>query len=304
MFDPDYGHFVQIVKTGSISAAARSRGLSTAALSKRLARLEGRLGARLINRTTRRLTLTAVGQDLYETLIPLNASLKAAEDRIAGRHTDISGALRVTAPTSFGRLRAVHCLPAFLARFPKIDLTFDLSDEFVDLLDDRYDLAIRIGDQIGTGLVGHRLGTSSRVLCAAPAYLARFGEPASLADLAHHHLLATEAQLPWHLDGPEGTVVKQGQSHVRTNSSEVVRELALGGCGIALRSLWDVSDALAAGALCRVLPHYQGSLDAGIFAVHTPAPTIPARISAMIDHLIEHISTATSSDAGQWVLSA
>ena len=285
MFDPDYDLFVQIVAAGSISAAARERGLSVASLSKRLARLEDRLGVRLVHRTTRRLALTPQGQDLHDTLLPLRAALQSAEDRIAGRHALVSGPLRMTAPTSFGRMHIVPTLPAFLARYPEIDLAIDLSDEFVDLLDGRHDLAIRIGARIGSGLVGHRLGTSSRVLCAAPAYLARFGEPQELADLARHRLLATDSQLPWHLDGPEGTVVHHGTSHIRTNSSEVVRELALGACGIALRSLWDVSDALASGAVARILPQYEGSQDVGIYAVHAPAPAVPARVQAMIDHL-------------------
>lgn len=290
MFDPDYDLFVGIVEAGSISAAARARGLSTPALSKRLARLEERLGVRLAQRTTRRLALTPAGQDLFDTLLPLRAALAAAEDRIAGRHAGVSGPLRLTAPTSFGRMHVVPCLPAFVARYPEVDLAIDLSDEFVDLLDGRYDLAIRIGARIGAGLVGHRLGTSSRVLCAAPAYLAEFGEPQALAALAHHRLLATESQLPWQLDGPEGTVLQHGTSAIRTNSSEVVRELALGGCGIALRSLWDVADALAAGALRRVLPDYCGSQDVGVFAVH--APGAPTKVATLIEHLRAHMEIA------------
>lgn len=289
MFDPDYDIFVQIVEAGSISAAARGHAHSVASLSKRLARLEQRLGVRLVHRTTRRLALTTAGEDLLETLLPLRASLSAAEDRIGGRHILVSGPLRVTAPTSFGRMHVVPCLPAFLATYPDVELAIDLSDEFADLLDGRHDLAIRIGAQVGAGLVGHRLGTSSRVLCASPAYLHAFGEPATLADLVSHRLLATEGQLPWQLDGPQGTVMQSGPSHVRTNSSEVVRELAIGGCGIALRSLWDVGDALASGALKRVLPDYQGSQDVGIFAVHAPLPAIPARIRALIDHLALHL---------------
>lgn len=222
--------------------------------------------------------------------MPLRASLAAAEDRIAGRHALVSGPLRMAAPTSFGRMHIVPCLPAFLARYAEIDLAIDLSDEFVDLLDGRYDLAIRIGARMGAGLVSHRLGTSRRVLCATPDYLAAFGEPESLAALARHRLLATDSQLPWQLDGPEGTVLLQGHSHVHTNSSEVVRELALGGCGIALRSLWDVADALEAGALRRVLPRYEGSQDVGIFAVHAPAPSVPARLRALIDHIAAHLA--------------
>lgn len=295
MFDPDYDLLLQIVEHGSISAAARARGMSTAAMSKRLARLEARLGVRLVHRTTRRQALTAAGQDLYDTLLPLGASLRAAEDRISGRHTLVSGPVRMTAPTSFGRMHVVPCLPSFLSRYPDVQLTIDLSDEFIDLFDGRHDLAIRISAKIGTGLVGHRLGTSHRVLCAAPSYIAAFGEPRALSDLAHHRLLATDSQLPWSLDGPDGTVVQHGTSHIQTNSSEVARELALSGCGIALRSMWDVHEALEEGRLQRVLPNYQGSMDVGIFAVHTPSA--PSKVQKLIEHLRDHIGNSLQAAA-------
>ncbi|WCT79159.1 LysR family transcriptional regulator [Novosphingobium humi] len=285
MFDPDFDLFLDIVEAGSISAAARSRGMSTAALSKRLARLEERLSVRLLHRTTRRLALTQAGRDLHHALLPMRASLLAAEERLSGRHELVRGRLRISAPTSFGRMHIVPMLPSFLAQYPEVQLAIELSDEFVDLLDGGCDLAIRIGARIGAGLVGHRLGTSHRVLCAAPSYLADFGVPGLLSDLRRHRILATTEQIPWELDGPDGTVIHQGRSHIETNSSEVVRELALGGCGIALRSLWDVRDALKMGHLRRVLPQYQGSQDVGIFAVHAPTPAVPARIGAMINHI-------------------
>lgn len=294
MFDPDYDLFLDIVEAGSISSAARVRGMSTAALSKRLARLEERLSTRLLNRTTRRLTLTPTGQNLHDALLPLRTSLRAAEESVSGRHAHIRGPLRITAPTSFGRIHVVPCLPAFLANNPEVELHIDLSDEFFDLLDGSCDLAIRIGARIGSGLVGHRLGTSHRVLCAAPSYLQKFGEPMTLDQLGSHRLLATVTQLPWQLDGPDGTVSLGGSSYVKTNSSEVVRELALGGCGIALRSLWDVSDALRDGTLCRILTEYHGSHDVGIYAVYATSPAIPARLTAFIDHLATDLQASGS----------
>lgn len=287
MFDPDYDLFLDILEAESISAAARRRGLSPPALSKRLVRLEQRLGARLLQRTTRRLVLTPAGKELRDTIAPIRAALADAEARIAGRQEAIGGALRVTAPTSFGRMHVVPTLPAFLAAHADIELAIDLSDAFVDLLEGRHDLAIRIAREAGPGLIGHRLGTSRRVLCAAPAYLAAWGAPQSLADLARHRLLAADGQLPWRLEGPEGPVAHMGQSLVVTNSSEVVRELAIGGCGIALRSLWDVADALAEGVLVRVLPDYAGSEQVGVFAVHAPDP--PVRVLALIRHLAQAI---------------
>lgn len=301
MFDPDYDLFIQIVEAGSISAAARQGTLSVASLSKRLARLEHRLRVRLVHRTTRHLALTPAGKDLYDTLLPLRASLTAAEDRIAGRNALISGVLRITAPTSFGRMHVVPCLPSFLAKHPQINLSVDLSDEYVDLLAGQHDLAVRIGTRIGAGLVGHRLGTSHRLLCAAPTYLAAHGEPACLADLANHRLLATDSQLPWQITGSEGAILMNGQSHIRTSSSEVVRELALGGCGIALRSIWDVGEALATGALVQVLPQYRGSEEVGIFAVHAAGPEVPARIRSLIDHMKSNLRIGDPNSLMQFV---
>jgi len=285
MFDPDYDSFLQVVAAGSLSAAARALRLSPASLSKRLTRLEDRLGARLLHRTTRRLSLTEAGRELHATLVPARMALQATEDRIAGRGTAIAGPLRLTAPTSFGRMHLAPCLPEFIAQYPQIDLALDLTDQFVDLLDSDYDLAIRVTAHVPGSLVGHRLATSRRVLCASPGYLAGSGIPAALADLRGHRLLAADGQLPWHLDGPGGSTIHDGVSHVRTNSSEVVRELALDGCGIALRSLWDVAPALKSGALVRVLPMFEGSHDVAIFAVHPPMPMVSARLRAMIDHL-------------------
>lgn len=285
MMDPDYDLFVAIVAAQSLSAAARALGMSTASISKRLARLEERLGVRLIHRTTRRMTLTPQGHQLHADLQSIMLALKAAEDRITGRADVPSGPLRVTAPTSFGRLHVAPFLGAFLELHPHVALELDLSDGFTDLMSSRHDLAIRITAQVGAGLVSHRLATSRRVLCAAPAYLDRHGVPASLAALRDHALLAADGQLPWQLDGPGGLVTLSGQSAVRTNSSEVVRELALGGAGISLRSLWDVGSALASGGLVRILPDYEGSQDVAIFIVHTPMPRLPAAAQALIDFL-------------------
>lgn len=283
--DPDYDLFVAIVEAGSLSAAARNLGMSTASISKRLVRLEERLGVRLLHRTTRRMALTPEGHQLHGDLQAIMLALKAAEDRITGRADTPAGPLRVTAPTSFGRLHVAPYLGAFLQRYPQVALDLDLSDGFTDLTESRHDLAIRITAQVAGGLVAHRLGTSRRLLCAAPAYIAQHGAPEDLAALRQHRLLAADGQLPWKLDGPDGLIVHNGRSVVRTNSSEVVRELALSGVGIALRSLWDVGPALASGNLVRILPDYEGSQDVAIFIVHTPMPRLPAAAQALIDFL-------------------
>jgi DNA-binding transcriptional LysR family regulator len=283
--DGDYGLFARIVEGGSLSAAGRAVGLSPAMVSKRLARLEARLGTRLVNRTTRRLALTADGEQFHRDVLAILAAVEAAEARVGRKQGAPAGLLRVSAPTSFGRLHVAPAIKGFLDAYPGIELEIDLSDGFVDLVEDRIDVAIRIAARIGPGLVGHRLGSNRRILCAAPAYLARHGTPARIKDLGRERLLAATGQLPWRLDGPGGPITVQGRSHVRTNSSEVVRELTLAGVGIALRSLWDVWQEMAEGRLVRVLPDHEGAADVGIHAVYPRAAIVPPAVPAFVAYL-------------------
>lgn len=286
MMDPDYDLFAAIVEEGGLSAAGRRMGISPAMVSKRLVRLEERLGARLIHRTTRRHALTPQGERLHGDLRAIMAALDDAERRVTGASAVASGRLMVTAPTSFGRMHVAPYLDRFLDTHPRVALHLHLSDDFADLLEARADLAIRITDDPSAGnLTAHRLSANERIVCAAPSYLDRFGTPATLADLRQHRLLATDGQLPWRLTGPRGAVQVEGTSHVRTNSGEVVRELAIAGVGVALRSLWDISDALAQGQLRRILPDYAGPGDVAIYALHPLQANPPLAITAFIAFL-------------------
>lgn len=283
--DPDYELFASVVSTGSLSAAGRTLSISPAMVSKRLARLEQRLGARLVNRTTRRLSLTEAGTAFHGDVLGILAAIDAAEARVSGRQGTVAGRLRMTGPTSFGRLHIAPYLKAFFDLYPRVDLRLDLSDGFTDLIAERIDLAVRVAPAIDPSFVAHRLATSRRVLCAAPAYLTEMGAPESVRDLSRHRLLAADGQMPWRLDGPNGPVSVEGNSHVRTNSSEVVRELTLAGVGIALRSLWDVGRDIAEGRLVRVLLSHEGSTDVGIFAVHPGKTLVPGAVDAMVAFL-------------------
>ncbi len=294
--DPDYALFVAVADRGSLSAAARDLRISPAMVSKRLQRLEHRLGVTLVHRTTRRLALTEAGEGFRRDLTDVLATLADAEARVTGGRGEPAGSLRVSAPTSFGRLHVAPHLGMFLARYPAIRLTFDLGDDYVDLLDARIDCAIRISSAVPPNLAAHRLGTSRRILCAAPGYLAERGTPARIGDLDAHHLLAAEGQMPWRLVSARRTIGIDRPSHVRTNSSEMVRELALAGVGIALRSLWDVGDALRDGRLVRVLPDWEGSADVGIYAVHLRSAAVPPAVTAFVAFL------RAQCDADAWQL--
>ncbi len=284
-FDPDYALFVAIAESGSLSAAARALRISPAMVSKRLQKLENRLGVTLVHRTTRRLALTEAGERFRDDLSTILVSLDAAEARVTGARGTPAGPLRVSAPTSFGRLHVAPHLGTFLAAHPAVALTFDLTDGFVDLLGERVDVAIRIASEVPANVVAHRLATSRRVLCAAPSYLAAHGVPATVQGLDDHRLLAAAGQMPWRLVAEGRAIQVERDSHVRTNSSEMVRELALGGVGIALRSLWDVGDALRDGRLVRVLPEWEGSAAVGIYAVHLRSGAVPAAVGAFVAFL-------------------
>ena len=281
----DYVLFAQVVQEGSLSAAGRRLRLSPAMVSKRLARLEERLGTRLIHRTTRRLSTTPAGQQFYEDVLGILEASRAAEELATGRRGVPSGKLRVSAPTSFGRLHVAPHLKAFLDQYPGVRMELDLSDSFTDLIGERIDLAIRIGAGTDAGLTSHRLAANRRVLCAAPGFIAAHGAPTDLDALLRGPLLAAAGQMPWRLDGPDGPVVVGGESALVTKSSEVVRELAVAGMGVALRSTWDVWRELKSGALVRVLPDYAGAADVAIFAAHPATSLVMPNVAALVQFL-------------------
>jgi DNA-binding transcriptional LysR family regulator len=281
----DYALFATVIEAGSLSGAARTLKLSPAMVSKRLAGLEQRLGARLIQRTTRRLSLTDIGQAFHEQVVAILNTIEQAEMMVAGRAGTPSGRLRVSVPTSFGRMHIAPWLKDFLDAYPAIALEIDLTDHFVDLLAERIDVAIRIGSPPDNSLTAHRLAPNRRLLCASPGYVQAQGAPESPVDLDRHGLLAATGQLPWRLMGPQGALVIQGESLVRTNSSEVVRELVLAGAGIALRSTWDIAEQLRAKSLVQILPDYEGTSDVGIYAVTPRADLISPNVRAFIAFL-------------------
>lgn len=288
--DAEYQLYARVIETGSLAAAGRALGLSPAMVSKRIARLEERLGARLLHRTTRKLSTTEAGQRFYERVAQILAAAQEAENLVSGIAGDPSGLLRISAPTSFGRLHVAPHLKPFLDRWPRLQVELELSDAYADLVAERIDVAIRVAASIEGGLSGHTLARNRRVLCASPAYLAEHGMPLRLKDLARHRLLAADGQLPWRLQGrpnakDSGPVSIPGTSILRTNSSEVVRELALAGLGIALRSTWDIGPDLRAGRLRVVLPEHPGAADVSIFAVHATSNYVPASVLRFIEHL-------------------
>lgn len=281
----DFEIFARVVRAGGLSAAGRELGLSPAMMSKRLAQLEARLGARLLHRTTRHVTPTEIGQCFHEKVVAALAAVEEAESFVTRQSGEARGLLRISAPTSFGRMHLAPHLKRFLDAHPSLSLELDLTDEFIDLLAGHVDVAIRIAALADSRLVAQRLAPNRRVLCATPAYLRDKGMPKDLDDLRHHHLLAATAQTQWRLEGPDGPVALRVQSFIRTNSSEVVRETLLASLGIAMRSTWDVSEELHDGALTIVLPQYRGASDVAIYAVHPSRKFVAPNVKAFIQFL-------------------
>jgi DNA-binding transcriptional LysR family regulator len=279
--------FARVVATGSLSGAGRELGLSPAGVSKRLKRLEETLGARLLQRTTRQISLTETGQTYFERISPLLAGIEDAETFVSRRSDAVRGTLKVSAPTSFGRMHIAPHIKDFMRSYPDLSINLQLSDEFVDIVGEGFDLSIRIGELTDSSLVGRKLAPVRRVLCAAPSYIERHGEPASLAELAEHLCLPPHNNDTWKLEGPEGPVTYRPTGPLKTNSSEVIREAVIGGAGIALRSTWDVGHELDTGKLVQVLPSYEGTRNIGIYALYASRQFLPAKIRVFIDFLIE-----------------
>ncbi len=290
--------FARVVSAGSMSAAGREMGLSPAVISKRLKRLEERLGTRLLQRTTRQIALTEAGAGYYERVVAILSSVEEAEAFVAGRSAVARGLLKVSAPTAFGRRHVAPHLGRFLSQNSDITLNLNLSDAFVDIVGEGYDVAVRIAALDDTSLVARRLAPNHRVLVATPAYLARHGTPTTIMDLSQHNCLTASPQDSWRLDGPDGPTSVKVQGNIQTNSSDVVREAVLAGIGIGLRSTWDVGTDIDSGRLSVVLPQWTGSGRVGIYAVYPSRRFLPQKVRVFIDFLVSLYGTEPYWDRG------
>jgi DNA-binding transcriptional LysR family regulator len=279
--------FARIVSLGSMTAASQSLGISAAVVSKRMKKLEDRLGTRLLQRTTRQIALTEAGQDFYERVQTILEQVEEAEAAVTQRSSQVHGHLTISVPTSFGRMHLAPHLGPFLRDNAGLSIDLHSSDDFIDLVGDGYDLAIRIGALPDSSLVARRLAPIHRLLCASPDYLERHGEPKSLEELADHICLAAHNQDPWRLEGPNGTEIIRTQGILRSNSSEVIRSAVVAGIGIGLRSSWDVGDELRDGRLKVILPQYRASSQIGLYVVYPSRRFLPAKVRLFIDYLAD-----------------
>jgi len=281
--------FSKVVGAGSLSAAAKELGMSTAVVSRRLAALESRLGVRLINRTTRSLHLTDEGARYYDACSRLLAEIEEADAEVSAGRAEPRGALRVALPAAFGHLHVAPLVPRFAARYPNVQVALSLSDRNVNVIEEGFDLAIRIADLADSSLAARKLAPNRRVVCASPDYLKRNGTPRTPQELTGHNCLTTnDFTMTWDYkdpDGEAGTVRVAGR--YACDNWEVLREWAMAGLGIALKSTWDVRQQLEDGSLVPLFPGYTFASDVAIYAVYPHRRFLPAKTRAFIEFLAD-----------------
>lgn len=261
--------FQRILALCSLSAAARDLGVGLAVVSKRLASLERRVGLRLVNRTTRRLSATEEGMALLTHVERMLDELAAAEAHLASGQEEPRGVLRVAAPISFGRIHLAPVAADLVALYPKLQVELNLDDGLVDLVETRTDIAVRIGPARDSTAIMRKLADSQRILVASPAYLDRRGRPTTPAEIAGHDLLrySLTALEPWRLQGPGGQVAEiESRPRLRADNGDVTYDWALDGRGVMLKSRIEVLFDLRAGRLERVLPDWSSG-EAPVYAL-------------------------------------
>jgi DNA-binding transcriptional LysR family regulator len=292
--------FARVVEARSFTAAAAALDLSKSAVSKQVARLEDRLGARLLNRTTRRLSLTEVGAAFYERCARILAEVEDAELAVGRLQDAPRGTLRINAPMSFGQLHLAPAVADFLNGHPGLAIDLTLNDRIVDLVEEGYDVAIRISRLADSSLIARRLVPSRRVVCGSPAYFERHGVPRHPADLRRHNCLLY-SYLPsaeeWRFIGPDGPAAVRVSGTLRANNGDALEAAMLTGLGVALQPTFIAGRDLQAGRLVAVMPDYVDE-SASVYAVYPHSRHLSAKVRAFIDFLAARFCPAPPWDAG------
>jgi len=281
--------FAQVVKSKSFSAAAEQMGSSKSHISKSVARLEAALGVRLLQRSTRSLSLTEIGGAYFEHCDRILDELAQADNTVNRLHQEPRGTLRISTSVAFGTLHVAPALPDFMAQYPDLSVDMTISDRLVDLVDESYDIALRIIAEPGLNLVARRVSPIRRKICASPAYLARRGIPGTPQDLIGHNCLNytyQSAQGIWQLKGPDGDCAVPVSGSLRINDDEALSQAVLGGLGLAMLPTFIAGQELQAGRLVEVLPGYL-PVDRFLYAVTLPNRHLPSKVRVFVDYLMQ-----------------
>ena len=282
--------FARVVDAKSFSAAARGLGISKSAVSKQVTKLENKLGARLLNRTTRHLSLTEVGAAVYAHCAHIVAESEAAV--LAAHHLSATprGVLKISAPIAFGKQHIALAMADFLGNYSEVSVQLVLTDRFVDLAEEGFDLAIRLTQKPGLNLVARKIAPVHYVVCASPGYVKRMGKPRTPQELTRHNCLFyayQSTQDRWSFEGTEGNITVQVKGNFQVNSSEAIREALLMGLGIGLVPTFTVGQDLKSGILLPLLKKYRtAGFNRNIYAVYLPNRTLSPKVRAFIDFLV------------------
>lgn len=284
--------FVRVVEAKSFSAAARRMKLSKSVVSKHVSRLERSMGVRLLNRTTRSISLTEIGRAFYERCAEVIAAAEQAELTATRFQSEPRGTLLVAAPVSFGMLHLASALPGLLASCPELGVELTLTNRQVNVIEEGFDAAIVVATDLQPGLVARRIATVARHLCASPDYLARRGTPATPASLRDHDCLVFTAptwEKRWGLRTAEGEVYVPVEGRLGINNLNALRHAAIAGAGIALLPAYLVADDLARGTLVAVMPHAP-PIPSTLHVVFPPSRHLSPKVRAFVDFLVEQFS--------------
>lgn len=292
--------FAYVVEEKSFSAAARRLNLSKSVVSKQVTQLERSVGARLLNRTTRALSLTEAGTVFYEHCNRILEELEEAKLAVGRLQSVPRGVLRLSAPVAFGRLHVAPALPDFLACYPELQVDMNTTDRYVDIAEEGYDVVIRIVDEPSANFVARRLAPVNRRICGTPEYFARHGVPQTPDDLEQHNCLTYtyyNPRDPWRLRGPEGPISVRATGNLRVNDDDALAEAVMRGLGVALLPTFLIGNALQDGRLQAVLADYV-PLERYIYALYLPNRHLSAKVRAFIDFFVAHIGDQPYWDVG------
>ena len=296
--------FVDVVAAGSFSEAGRRRGLAASSVARSISALEDDLGVRLLNRTTRKLSLTEAGRLYHERSRRIIAEVEDARLSVTQLEAAPRGTLRLNIPVGFGRLHVTPALPEFLALYPEVQIDLDMTDAFIDLVEEGVDLAIRVGELQDSSLIARRLAPNHRVVCGSPDYLGRAGVPQKPEDLREHNCLIYKRQpsrAVWRFRNAQGTVEIEVGGALRSNNSDALHISALAGLGLTVLPSWMVGPDIERGALQAVLPDYQVSpaaLDTSIYAVFPYNRHLSPKVRALVDFLAKRFRQCRDWEVG------
>ena len=296
--------FNQVVEDGSFTAAGRRLGLAPSSVSRQVSALEKELGARLLNRTTRKVSLTEAGALYVERTRRILTEIDETNDAVGAMQAAPRGTLKLNVPVVFGRRYIVPNMPEFLAMYPDVSVELNVTDHYVDLIEEGADLAIRIGSTSQLSFVARKLATMHRVLCASPSYLETHGEPRHPDDLAGHNCLRyrhVPGDVVWRFADDEGSYEIQVEGNFGANNAGSIASAALADMGLALLPVWMVGREIRHGRLREVLPGYRAEIADfanEVFAVYPHARHLSAKVRAYVDFIAEKFKTEPEFQVG------